>query len=400
VKRVRASQPRLCTIVHGPYPVGEPRVARQVQVALDEGFAVDVLAHRRPGEARCENVQGARVIRTPLLHKQGSGGFKLALEYFAFTFAASLTALALGIRRPYRVIHVSNPPDILMLAAAWPKILGARVIFDVHDFSSDLFALRFGDRPGSRLIERMLLETERLAGRAADVVLVPHEPYRRQLIARGTPADKIKVVMNSVDERLLPANASNMDRSESRSDSPFRVVYHGTLTPHYGVDVLVEAVPLVVAEVSNVRAEIYGEGDSLPALCALADRLAVRDRVYFSRKSLAHGDVLAAVAGASVGVVPNYPQRHDQLALSGKLLEYVAMGIPVVAADLAATREHFSEDEVLYFVPGDPESLAAAVLSIARDQEAARRRAVAARRRYEAYRWPRYAREYAQALRT
>jgi glycosyltransferase involved in cell wall biosynthesis len=371
-----------------------------VQVALDEGFAVDVLAHRRPGEARCENVQGARVIRAPLLHKQGTSGFKLAFEYLAFTFAASLTALVLGVRRPYRVIHVSNPPDILMLAAAWPKVLGARVIFDVHDFSSDLFALRFGDRPGSRLIERMLLETERLAGRAADVVLVPHEPYRRQLIARGTPADKIKVVMNSVDERLLPANAPNTLRSESRSDGPFRVVYHGTLTPHYGVDVLVEAVPLIVAEVRNVRAEIYGEGDSLPALCALADRLDLRDRVYFSGKSLAHGDVLAAVAGASVGVVPNYPQRHDQLALSGKLLEYVALGIPVVAADLAATKEHFSDDEVLYFAPGDPESLAAAVVSIARDQEAARRRAVEARRRYEAYRWPRYAREYAQALRT
>jgi glycosyltransferase involved in cell wall biosynthesis len=382
---------RLCTLVHGPYPVGEPRVARLVAVALEERFSVDVLALQRQGERRRETVEGARVLRLPLTHTQGGGLVYLCLEYLGFTAAASFIVAVRTLRRRYQIVQISNPPDLLMLAAIVPKVLGARVIFDVHDFSSDMFELRFGGRRGSKQIERILMRLEKWAAQFADAVIVPHDRYKRELTERGINPEKIKVVMNSPNETLLP--------TEPPPQNGFRVVYHGTLTPHYGVHVLIDALPLLIPKIPDLRVEIYGDGDNLGNLIQHADALGVSRYVVFSRRCLPHDEVLEAVAGASVGVIPNRADRHDQRALSAKLLEYVALGIPAVAADLDTIREHFSAQEILYFEPSNARSLASRVLEIAVDPAASVRRAARAQSRYEQYRWPISAREYVAALR-
>jgi glycosyltransferase involved in cell wall biosynthesis len=76
----------------------------------------------------------------------------------------------------------------------------------------------------------------------------------------------------------------------------------------------------------------------------------------------------------------------------------VALGIPAVVADLPTIRAHFSADEVHFFEPGDASSLAAAIVQIARDPEAAARRVEAARTRYQDYRWQRNAATYTELL--
>ena len=93
---------------------------------------------------------------------------------------------------------------------------------------------------------------------------------------------------------------------------------------------------------------------------------------------LPHREVLERVAGASVGVVPNRPIPLNRFALSSKLFEYVALGIPAVVSDLPTLREHFSPQEVCFFRPGDATALAEALLAVARDPQAAATRARAA----------------------
>ena len=76
---------------------------------------------------------------------------EVAREYLGFTFLASFRAALLAVDRRYDVVHVNNPPDFLIVSAFVPKLLGARVIFDVHDLAPDMFAMRFGRRPAARL---------------------------------------------------------------------------------------------------------------------------------------------------------------------------------------------------------------------------------------------------------
>jgi glycosyltransferase involved in cell wall biosynthesis len=382
---------RLCMVVHGPYPIGEPRVAREVSAALAAGWEVDVIATRRADEPLRETVDGARVMRLRLIHRRGANAAAVITEYLGFTLLVALKVAREHGRRSYDIVHVHSPPDFLIASAAFARLRGARVILDIHDLSPDMFAMRFGERRGGHIAERVLRRVERIATRLADRVVTVHEPYRRELAARGTPADKIVVVMNSLDEALLP-DAAVTDETSTR------VVYHGTVTSHYGLDLVIEALASLRNELPDITLEIYGEGDDAKPLQRLANSLQLGNRVRFSAGYLGHREVLKLVSGATIGVVPNRSTPLNKYALSSKLMEYVALGIPAVVSDLPTLREHFDDNEVAYFTPGDSRSLASTLQATLRDPLAAARRTEAARQRYEAYRWPLQAERYVSLL--
>jgi glycosyltransferase involved in cell wall biosynthesis len=381
----------LCMLVHGPFPVGEPRVARQARAAVAAGYEVDVVCMRRAGEPQEESLDGIRIQRLPLEHERGVGLWAIVREYLGFTLLAAGRLTGLARRRRYRVVHVHNPPDFLLLAALPAKFLfGARLIFDVHDLAPDLFAERFGSGTRGRIANRALAGVERLALRLADEVITVHEPYERELRTRG--ARSVTIVMNSVDPDVLPST------TEAVVQPGFRVVYHGTVTPWYGVDLLLDAAGAVVSEIPELAVEVYGEGDAVPGLRERAQELGLDGRVQFHDRWLPQTEVLSLVRSASVGVIPNRPTRLNRYALSSKLLEYVELGIPVAVAGLPTLREHFSDDEVVFFEPGDADALAAALVAIARDPAAARTRVEAARRRARAYAWDTNAARYVRLL--
>jgi glycosyltransferase involved in cell wall biosynthesis len=379
-------------IVHSDFP-GDVRVAREVAAATGAGFDVTVVALRNDGELPHEQVAGADVHRLPVSHKRGVSPLHLAVEYLGFTALATLKTATLTLRLPPDVVQVHNPPDFLVVAALIPRLRGARVAFDVHDLSSDMFAMRF-PRMAARVATPLLHGIERAATRTADLVLTVHEPYRAELVRRGTPEPKTLVVLNSVVDSLLPAPVPPPQRE------PFRIVYHGTVTPHYGISLLVEALPTVAARVPNVQLEIYGDGDAVAALRAAAEARGVSHLLRLPGKHLPHDEVLRRVAGASVGVIPNPPSALNRFALSTKLFEYVALGIPVVSADLPTLRAHFGPDEVAFFRAGDADSLAQGLTAVATDYDAALDRAHAAKQRYDhSYRWELQAARYVAALR-
>ena len=200
------------------------------------------------------------------------------------------------------------------------------------------------------------------------------------------------VVMNSLDETLLPKSIVEVDPER------FRIVYHGTVTSWYGVELLVDALAAILPAVPHAQLEVYGEGDALTSVRDRAASLGVSEHLTAPGTYLPQIDVLALVQAADVGVVPNLPTRLNRYALSSKLFEYVALGIPVVSADLPTLRAHFDDAEVRFFRAGDSASLAEALVELADDPHAAAKRAAAARTRYEAYRWERSAAAYVSVL--
>jgi glycosyltransferase involved in cell wall biosynthesis len=380
-------------VLHGPYPVGEGRVSNEARAALDAGWEVDVVAMRKAGEPARELVDGVDVHRLPLSHEWGGGAVAVAREYLGFTGMATAKVALLMKRRRYTVVQVHNPPDFLIAAALVPRILGARVVFDIHDFAPELFAMRFGSRRGFGAANTLMQRVERVATRFATAIVTVHDPYRRALEARGVPAGKITVVLNSLDERLVPATGSAVDEGNG-----FRVVYHGTITPYWGVVLLIEAAARIVADVPNLRVEIYGDGDALPEVRARVSELGLTERVHVSGRFLPQPEVLERVSSASVGVICNLPEERNQMAIPTKLFEYARLGVPIATGDLRAIREHFSSREVRFFRAGDADDLAEALREIASSPEAAQARAGAARQRYESYAWPVSARRYVELL--
>jgi glycosyltransferase involved in cell wall biosynthesis len=226
-------------------------------------------------------------------------------------------------------------------------------------------------------------------------VITVHEPYADELVRHGVDPRKVTVVMNSPDNRLFDGLVNGGPRG---TRSAFTVAYHGTITSWYGLLLLMRALSMLPGDRQWWRALVLGEGDALDEAMALAEELGVAQRIEFSGRYLPIRDTLARIMTADCGVVPNLSLGLNRFALSSKLLEYVALGVPAVVARLETLALHFNDDEVTFFEPGDAQSLASAIQWVAQYPDEARAKAERARVRLEDYSWPIQSRRYLDLL--
>jgi glycosyltransferase involved in cell wall biosynthesis len=373
-------------VVHSHYSPGEVRGERHARAAVQAGYDVHVICLGSRKEPMAETIDDIGVLRLPIAHARGTRGLRVFYEYFAFALLATIEVLKLHRRIPIDVVYVHAPPDFLIVAAIIPRLMNKGVIIDIHDLSSHMFEVRFGDRGLARFAERVLQGVEVAACGIADQVVTVHRQYRDELVAHGVNGAKITVVMNAPDETVL-GGASNAVVESKRSDS-FTIAYHGTITRWYGVDLMIEAMAQLDGRISGLRGLVLGEGDALAAVERLARDRNLGERIEFSGRYLPQAEALRRVACADCGVIPNRASRLNRFALSSKLLDYVSLGIPVVVSRLETLEAHFRPDEVTFFAPDDSHSLAEAIAWVAENPLAARERAERARLRAEEYSWP------------
>lgn len=375
----------VCMVVHDHYPK-DVRVWRAARAASEAGWRVTVVCLRHPDEAASEELEGVSVRRLGVEHRPGSKLGRMLGEYAAFTLLAVWTVLRLH-RRAKTVIHINNPPDFLMLAAVVPKLLGSRVIFDVHDLTPLMFDARFHGRPAARAVIKALTVQQRLACNFADRVITPHRPSARRISESGVPLAHIGIMMNPPDgevlDRVLAAPQSPRDSKDG-----FVIAYHGTVTHWYGIDLIVDAMDEVREDLPQARAIILGDGDAIDQVRGHVRAAGLEDRVELSGRFLPNAEALTTVRSADCGVVPNLPSALNDLTLSGKLLDYTLLGVPAVVAELEVQAAHFDETEVTFFKPGDAHSLAQAIRWVAANPQEAAVKAQRARTRAEAYSWP------------
>jgi glycosyltransferase involved in cell wall biosynthesis len=371
-------------VVHAYYPLAEPRVQREARAAREAGFDVTVLALRGPDEPPGETTDGIHVRRVRLRHVRGTGLGRLAFEYGAFCVLAAGWLAARSARRPFAIIHFHGPPDFIIAAGLFPRLLGSRLILDIHDLSSHMFGARVGGVLGA-MVSRALVWVERLASAVADEVVTVHEPYRSELVRHGVPPAKVHVVMNSVDHVLL--ERSHQVGSLRPRAATFRLAYHGTLTSWYGTDLVVDAVKELREKGLDVDAVLLGDGDAVPMLRRQIAERGLENYIYLSGRYVPIEAALATVACADCGVIPNRASEINRFALSSKLFEYVALGVPVVVAHLETLATYFGPDEVTFFEPGEATSLAAAVRWVYEHRDAARWKVHRAQARADDYSW-------------
>jgi glycosyltransferase involved in cell wall biosynthesis len=385
--RSRSTKSRHAMVVHAYYPVGETRVQREAAALLEEGVAVDVICLRRPGEPRREEVDGVTVYRLPVGRNRSLGVAYQLLEYLAFAALAGARLTLLHLRRRYRSVQVHNLPDFLVFSALVPKLTGSHILLDLHDLMPEFLADRLGRSMAHPLV-RMVALQERISCSFADSVITVTEGWRQRLIDRGVAPEKISVVMNVADPDLF------VPRDDEAPADSFTIIYHGTFTRRYGVDLLVEAVAKLRSRVPSVKLLLLGDGDYRMQLESSVACLGLTDVVEFSDEMLEVSDLLPYLQQAAVGVVPNRSSVFTDDLLPTKLLEYVAMGIPVVAARTPMIRSYFDDDMVEFFTPGDADDLADRLAALAGSPERRREMAKAAGTFVDSHPWESIARSY------
>jgi glycosyltransferase involved in cell wall biosynthesis len=182
----------------------------------------------------------------------------------------------------------------------------------------------------------------------------------------GVPAAKIGVVVNSPS--LARFDATAHPRRGFREDGRLRLVYAGALTPTYELDVAIAAVARIAESRPDldVTLDLYGRGDSEPALVAQVARLGIVDRVVFHGR-IPIEEVPAAIARADIGVAPTRRDLFTDMSLSTKVFEYAAMGKPVVASRLPMIERMFPAGTVAAYPAGDAAAMTEAILAFADD---------------------------------
>ena len=374
---------RIAFITHSSYPI-EPRARRMAEALVQQGRAVDVFCLCQPGEPEEEQINGVAIHRMPVSRHQGGGRWVYIMEYLQFFLLAGWRLSREHLRRRFVLAQVYNPPDALAFCTLFPRLLsGMRVVLDVRDMAPNLFMSRFGLSP-DHLITRTLRAHERWACGYADAVTVCTQHQFNVMRDRGIGPEKMVVVMNTPDERffgaVVPAETRDFSPASGR---PFTLIYHGAILERYGLDILVRAVPLLLADIPDLQVEIYGRGDFMPTAQGLVQALGVADHIRF-HEHMPLEMMRAAVAGADVGVVPMRRDVFTDTILPTKLMEYAHMGVPAVVARTATTSEYFPDDTVAYFTPEDPADLAQQVLRLHREPETARALARAVQARFTA----------------
>ncbi len=382
---------RVAIVVHATFPA-DPRIRRQADALLEAGYEVDVFALRDPGQSSEERDGALRTIRLPVRRRFAGFAGHMA-EYLAFAGFAAVRLTREHRRRRYRLVQVATLPDFLVAAAGVLKLAGVPLLLDLHEDMPAFFDDRFAGA-ALRPLRPALRSVARGAAAMADAILTVHEPLRELSLARGVPPEKITVVMNSADGRLF--DPARHPRRGFMEDGELRLVHHSSLQRIYGLEVAVEAVARLPRHLA-ARLDVYGDGPYQPQIAAAIDRTATGDRIVLHGR-VAMDDLPAILAASDLALVPSLPEPYLQYSLSTKLLEAVAMGVPVIASDLATFRAHFS-GSALHFVPGgEPAALAAAIVELAGDPEAAAALAATAQREAVPYAWTRQAARYVEVV--
>jgi glycosyltransferase involved in cell wall biosynthesis len=374
-------------VVHAYYPLAETRVQREAETLVRAGYHVDVVCLRGVGERPRERYRGVEIYRLPVRLNKKTLAHQL-LAYLRFLTLATVQVSRLQLRRRYLSVQVHNLPDFLVFCSLIPKLQRVPVILDLHDLMPEFFAGRFGTHDRT-LLGRLVRFQERAACRFADHVITVSDHWRETLIRRGVPEEKCTVVMNVADE-----NVFSPQHPRREPDREFRLLYHGTVTRRYGLDLALQAVHQLRKDIPQIQLLILGRGDAMADLRALRDELDLGDQVELRNEFVLSEQLPDVIARADVGVVPYRNDPFTDGLLPTKLMEYAAMGLPCVASRTTAIERYFSGTMVEFFEPGSAEDLARTVLELYRDpkrrDDLARRSTVFTDR----YSWERIGAEY------
>jgi len=381
---------RVCHLAYTFYET-DNRVMRYARMLAERGHEVDVVALRRATQTRRGEDHGVRVLRVQhRTRTEGAPGTYL-LKIVWFLLKSTCVLALRHLRKPYDVVHVHNVPDFLVFAAIVPRLLGAKIILDIHDVLPELYGGKFGAAPDS-MIFRALLLAERLSCRFAHAVIVANHVWHERLIRRAVLRHKCSAILNYPDLEIFHPRG----RDVAGARKGFRILYPGSLNRHQGLDVAIRAFAAVRDRLAMPEFHIFGDGPARAELISLAAQLGVADQVTFF-DPLPMEDIAAVMASAQVGLEPKLGTGFANEALSTKILEFMASGVPVIVSRTLVHARYFDDTVVRFVPPGDYREMAAALLRLhnAPPDEAFVTRA---REFATSYSWQRRAGEYEAVL--
>jgi glycosyltransferase involved in cell wall biosynthesis len=354
------------------------RVWQEATTLRDAGYEVSIICPTGKGyDQTREIIEGIHIYRYRL-PVEGSGALGYAVEYATALFWSTVLAWRVYLTRGFDVVHACNPPDLLFLVGGMFKLLGKKFVFDHHDLNPELYEAKFERRD---FFYRLMLKLERMTFRTADVSLATNESYRKIAVERGGMSpDRVFVVRSgpSLERmKILPPDPA-LKRGRKHL-----VGYVGVMGRQEGIDYLLHALRHIVKVLGreDVHFGLIGGGTSLAEMQALAEELGVQDYVTFTGR-VPDAQMLAMLNTADVCVNPDVANEMNDKSTMNKIMEYMALGKPIVQFDLTEGRCS-AQQASLYARRNDPVDFARKVIELLDNPEKRREMGEFGRRRVE-----------------
>jgi glycosyltransferase involved in cell wall biosynthesis len=354
------------------------RVMQEARTLTAAGYVVSIICPKAPGfEKGFENIDGIHIHRH-VLPREADGALGYALEYGVALFMEFWLSLRVFFGRGFDILHACNPPDTIFLIGRFYKLFGRKFVFDHHDINPELYEAKFGKRGFG---QKLLLWLERMTFRTADLVISTNESYRHIALTRGGVKSKdVFVVRSGPDLRRMKQVPPNPALKNGRK---YLVGYVGVMGKQEGIDLLLQAVQLIVLHLqrTDIHFGLVGGGTELPAMQQLARDLGIADYVTFTGR-VPDTELLEMLNTADICVNPDRANEMNDRSTMNKIMEYMALGKPVVQFDLTEGRVS-AGDASWYARPNDVADLAQKMVSLLGDELQRRRMGAIGRDRIE-----------------
>jgi glycosyltransferase involved in cell wall biosynthesis len=339
------------------------RVWQEARTLRAAGYGVSIICPKGKGyEKSFEQIEGIAIYRHAMPF-EGNGALGYLAEYTWALLAEFALSLKVLLERGFDAIHACNPPDTLFLIGGFYKLFGKKFLFDHHDINPELYEANFQRRD---LFYRLMLALERMTFRTADVSVATNESYRRIAIERGGKAPgKVFVVRSGPDLSRLKILPPVVELKKGRR---YLVGYVGVMGRQEGIDGLLQAIQHIIYDVgrTDVHFGLVGGGTELPAMRALAKTLRVEEFVTFTGR-VPDNELLAMLNTADVCVNPDIANEMNDKSTMNKIMEYMALGKPIVQYDLVEGRVS-AQDASLYAERNDARDLARKIVTLLDDE--------------------------------
>ena len=354
------------------------RVMQEARTLTAAGYVVSIICPKAPGfEKSFETIDGIHIHRH-VLPREADGALGYALEYGVALFMEFWLSLKVFFGRGFDILHACNPPDTIFLIGRFYKLFGRKFVFDHHDINPELYEAKFGKRGFG---QKLLLWLERMTFRTADLVISTNESYRHIALTRGgVKSGDVFVVRSGPDLRRMMQVPPNPALKHGRK---YLVGYVGVMGKQEGIDLLLQAVQLIVLhlERTDIHFGLVGGGTELPAMQQLARDLGIADYVTFTGR-VPDAELLEMLNTADICVNPDRANEMNDRSTMNKIMEYMALGKPVVQFDLTEGRVS-AGDASWYARPNDVADLAQKMVSLLGDELQRRRMGAIGRDRIE-----------------
>lgn len=368
----------------------DARVRRYAETLAVRGDQVDVIALGKEGSGSHYVLKGVNLYILQARKPDEKRKLFYLFGILKFFFKSAIFLTNQHLKSPYEVIHVHNLPDFLVFTAFLPKILGAKIILDIHDILPECYVTKFNANQ-TGFVFNLLTLVEKVSMAFSNHVIVSNHIWQKTLVSRSVKEKKCTVILNYPDDSIF------YGRPRRRTGNKFIMIYPGSWIWHQGIDIAIKALSIIKDQVPAAEFHLYGGGNDQSTLESLVFDLKLQNRVIF-KKGVPTNELTEIIANADLGIEPKRNYGFANEALSTKIMEFMAVGIPVIASDTKVHKYYFNDKVLKFFRAGDENSLAESMLLLIRDNELRKRLVSNALEFVEGYMWKNHRDKYIQLI--